>query len=166
MDTKKLYDYIHENFEYKEGELYYKIRTANCIQIGQKAGGIKENRYYAIRIKGKNYFTHRLIFLYHNGHLPEFIDHIDRNKLNNNIENLREVTKSENHMNIAKYKTNKSGFKGVSWSRGAKKWQAQIQINCKKIRLGYFTTPELAYEAYCNYCKNNLTIYCLEQSHG
>ncbi len=160
---KTLYNYLHEYFEYRDGELYYKKSPNKKIILGRKAGCINNsNRYACICIKGKNYKAHRLIFLYHKGYLPKEIDHIDRNPLNNKIENLRETTRSENCFNTKKYKTNTSGYRGVSWDKKAKKWAAQIQINKKSVYLGAHETAELAYEAYCEYAKNNLTIYCLE----
>ncbi len=72
------------------------------------------------------------------------IDHIDRNPLNNQRENLRPATHSQNCRNSEGY--SKSGYKGVyPCGRG---WQAQIQIESEKIYLGYFDTPEEASEAY------------------
>jgi hypothetical protein len=162
METPELYNYLHETFQYQDGELYYKKSPNFRIVLGQKAGGTNSNGYIIIEIKQKSYKAHRLIFLYHNGYLPEFIDHIDQNKQNNNIENLREVTKSENKYNTKKYKTNTSGYKGVSYHKASKKWAACIRINKKDIWLGLFETRELAYDAYCKSAKENLTIYCLE----
>jgi hypothetical protein len=119
-----------------------------------------------MKINQKAHLAHRLVFLYHRGYLPEFIDHIDQNKLNNKIENLREITNSENQHNKGLNRNNSSGYKGVSWKRNHKKWRAGVQVNKKEIHLGYYDTPEEAYKAYCNYVQNNLTIYCLGDNNG
>jgi len=66
-----------------------------------------------------------LIFLYHHGYLPKFVDHIDGNKKNNRIENLREATKSQNAMNQKVSTRNTSGIKGVMWHKRDKKWFVQ-----------------------------------------
>ncbi len=94
--------------------------------------------------------------------MPKEIDHIDRNKLNNKIENLREVTKSENMANRKKHKTNKSGYKGVAYHKASKKWRASVRINKKDVWIGCYKTPELAYFHYCEFVKANLPIHCLE----
>lgn len=79
----------------------------------------------------------------------ELTDHINEDKLDNRRANLRIATNAENLQNRGKYRTNTSGFKGVSWDRGRGKWRANIGVNGKYIHLGYFTTPEAAHEAYC-----------------
>ncbi len=138
-------EYLHSLFDYKDGNLYWKEyeypRRKNLL-AGTK-GTI--NRIY-IKLNGKTYLAHRLIFLYHNGYLPKCIDHIDNNPLNNRIENLREATHRENAQNKKLSITNKCGYKGVSKSQN--KYVAQIQINGIKKNLGYFKTPSEAHEAY------------------
>jgi len=78
----------------------------------------------------------------------EQVDHIDRNPLNNRRENLRLATGSENMHNQAKRVNNTSGFKGVCFHKGARKWLAGIKVNYKQIHLGYFDTAEAAAAAY------------------
>lgn len=76
------------------------------------------------------------------------VDHVNMNSLDNRKENLRYCTRAENSANKKKYSTNTSGYKGVSWSKGMKKWVAQITVNYKNTRIGYFDDPEEAAEAY------------------
>ena len=76
----------------------------------------------------------------------EEIDHIDLNPLNNCRNNLRIATSSQNKMNRLAPVNNTSGFKGVSWSKNAKKWAAYINIDGKRHYLGLFITAELAYK--------------------
>lgn len=80
------------------------------------------------------------------------VDHIDRNRLNNQRSNLRICTLAENSINRISSR-NTSGLKGVSWHGRDRVWRAQIEIGGTKIHLGSFQTPQDAYEAYCNAAK-------------
>jgi hypothetical protein len=77
------------------------------------------------------------------------VDHIDGDGLNNRRSNLRLATSSENKWNRGRLSTNTSGYKGVSWHNGAKRWQASIRVAYRLIYLGAFQTPEDAHAAYC-----------------
>ena len=141
---------LHELFEYKNGNLIYKISTAKCIKIGEVAGNINTNGYRRIVINKKVYQAHRLIWMFHNGDIETGlqIDHINQIKDDIRIENLRLATRSQNKSNSTKQKNNTSGLKGVSWHKHAKKWEARIMHNKKNIHLGLFATAELAHDAY------------------
>lgn len=76
-------------------------------------------------------------------------DHIDRNTLNNQKFNLRICTASQNSKNRGAFCTNKSGYLGVAWEKGAKRWRAVIQIGKSRSTIGYFDDPKEAYIAYC-----------------
>lgn len=77
------------------------------------------------------------------------VDHIDNNSLNNCRANLRLATRSENMQNRKRNTNSTTGFKGVTFNKAHKKWQAQIRVNGVLKHLGSFASPELAYEAYC-----------------
>ena len=98
-------------------------------------------------------YAHRLAwFLYYNELPPEFIDHIDRNRINNKIANLRPTTKRENCSNIDKTNTS-SKYVGVLYDRtykGNNKWSARMLIHKKRIFIGRYSTEEEAYIAYQN----------------
>lgn len=81
------------------------------------------------------------------------IDHVNRNPLDNRKENLRFCTRSENNHNRGMNKNNSSGYKGVYWHKGAKKWLAQIMLDRKRINVGLFSSPLLAYLAMKKYAK-------------
>lgn len=76
------------------------------------------------------------------------VDHISGDGLDNRRENLRVVTKQQNLMNTPPSCRNRSGYKGVSWSKRAKKWVASIRVNKKTRNLGFFDTKERAAYAY------------------
>ena len=93
--------------------------------------------------------AHRLAWFFVYGEWPQKqIDHINGNKSDNRISNLRLATASQNLSNKGITKSNTSGYKGVSFNRTKKKWMASIKVNKKSINLGYFLTPEEASEAY------------------
>lgn len=142
--VRKLFDYR------SDGNLIWKIKAANCVHIGDVAGGKKSDGYYVVPVCGKYRTVHRVIFLWHNGYIPDYIDHLDNDKSNNRIENLRPATKSQNGCNRKLLRNNTSGFKGVRWHKLKSKWQSSIMFNSKAIHLGYFSTPEDAYIAYCD----------------
>lgn len=97
---------------------------------------------YAIRMAGGRKNTHTIYMHRLINDTPEGFetDHINRNKLDNRQENLRSVTRTQNKFNTGLWKTNTSGYKGVTWSKQYGKWQAQIQINKKNNTLGLFNS--------------------------
>ena len=95
-------EYLNERFEYEDGELYWKVVYSNRLKIGQIAGDRDGRGYRRVMLGKQHYKMHRLIWIMHNGDIPEGIvaDHIDRDIDNNKIENLRLATKSENALNV------------------------------------------------------------------
>ena len=141
MITQEL---IKELFDYRDGELYWKVRNSSRTQIGDKAGTLHHTGYLQTRINGKIYKNHRMIFLYHHGYLSEFIDHIDGCRSNNRIENLREASLSQNQHNKKINKNNTSGVKGVCWNKQAKKWLVRLDVDGKQKYFGYYHDIEVA----------------------
>lgn len=131
-------DQLQELFEYRDGDLYWKP---------SKAGTIDGGGYYQTGIQGRYFKNHRLIFLMHHGYLPDLIDHIDGNKLNNKIENLRAATRSQNSFNSMRSKHSKTGVKGVTWRIDIQKYRARVYANKKTIELGTFDKLEDAEKA-------------------
>lgn len=106
---------------------------------------------YAHRTLGKKLISmHRVIM---NPPVGMVIDHKDCNGLNNQRANLRICTRLENARNRPKYKSNKSGYKGVCWNTKDKRWIAKIKLNNKIIHLGSFLSPLEASKAYIVACK-------------
>lgn len=136
---------IHELFEYREdGNLISKNTRGGNAKAGMVAGCLQPSGYIRLRIDGTDRQLHRMIFLYHHGQIAEGmeIDHIDGDKANNRIENLRQVTKSQNNQNAKIRSDNTSGTKGVYKQRN--KWISQITINKKQLYLGSYNTLEQA----------------------
>lgn len=132
------------------GTFKWKPRRCNQHTVGGKiAGSIDSYGYRQIEIDGRGYLAHRLAWLYVYGVWPSSqVDHINRDKTNNAIANLRLVTNKQNQENQGRYKNNKSGYRGVMWHKGKKCYVAQIRHNLKCYALGQFETAEAAYEAY------------------
>lgn len=136
-------DYLHQIFEYRDKDLYWKI-SKGAAKIGSKVGAFDKDGYRFTSINYKYYKVHRLIFMMHHGFFPIQVDHINGNKADNSIENLREATHSLNECNKKIQKNNTSGVKGVCWRKDIKKWAVRVAINKKNYRLGYFEDLELA----------------------
>ena len=135
---------VKELFDYRDGQLYWKNKASNRRAAGEIAGSIGVNGYRVITINYKKYKTHRLIFLMFHGYLPELLDHVDNNRLNNRIDNLRVATFSQNMHNSKVYKNSKSGIKGVSWEKDRDKWKVQVMFNGKNIIVRNLEDLELA----------------------
>lgn len=143
-------DYLKSILEYDpETGLFKWIKARPKIKVGDIAGGLDDAGYIRINIDGLKYRAHRLAIFYMTGEWPpDHTDHKDLNRANNKWDNIRVATRTENFGNQTKYKSNKSGIKGVCWDRDANKWLAQIQINNKKIKLGRYSNIDDAAEAY------------------
>lgn len=112
----------------------------NKNKVGDDVAKNYRNGYLRIRINGKLYSAHILAWIYVYGCPPsKTIDHIDRDKLNNRISNLRDVNMSINKINQKANNRNKSGKTGVYMCSRSRKWIATITPpNLKRIRLGVF----------------------------
>ncbi|MGO4744001.1 HNH endonuclease signature motif containing protein [Serratia quinivorans] len=148
------------NYNPVTGIFTWKQNRRGKARSGDVAGSVNDLGYLKISVIGKNYAAHRLAWLYVYGKWPsKFIDHIDRNKLNNSIDNLREATRYENGANVGIKSHNTSGFIGVSYNAQWRKWFAQIIHKGNKTFLGYYKTPELASEAYQKAAKEKFGEY-------
>ena len=124
-----------------------KVRTSNSVKVGDIAGSIDSGGYLRLRLQSRLYHAHRLAWLYVYNSWPEDqLDHINRNRSDNRISNLREVTNKQNHQNKSKPSNNTSGHPGVVWHKQHSKWRAKI-THYKDIHLGYFASLEEAVAA-------------------
>lgn len=156
-------EHSFERWKTIEGYPNYKISTLGRVKNIKRGiflkTAIDKDGYHFLRLSregtDKNFYVHRLIALAFipNPDNKRCVDHIDGNRRNNNISNLRFATYQENCRNGVKRNTNTSGFVGVSWDKSLKKWRAQIKINGIKKHLGCFVNIEDAKIAYQNKAK-------------
>jgi hypothetical protein len=119
------------------------------MKIGAIAGGAHNGGYRVIGIDGHIVLAHRLAWLHIHGEWPTGeIDHINQNKQDNRIANLRVATRFQNGANRGANSNNACGLRGVHWHRQSKRWRASIRLNGKVTSLGLHTTKEAASAAY------------------
>ena len=143
---------MEEEYRKIEGYENYSISNFGNVKNNQTGKMLKPSNvkgYLSVKLNNKSNLIHRLIA---NAFIPNpdnkpFIDHIDNNRANNNINNLRWATPSENNYNQKLGKRNKSGFKGVHQIKETGFYRAQIQVNGNIISIGIYTTIEKAIEA-------------------
>jgi hypothetical protein len=135
-------------YDKETGDFYWRKVCTPKMKSWDKAGTINSRGYVRIKIFQKIHQAHRLAWLYVYGNLPKQLDHINCNKNDNRIENLRPATHSTNGMNRGVQANNKLGFKGVIFHKRDKKFIANIRVLGKQKCLGYFNTAEEAHSAY------------------
>ena len=131
------------------GVFTWRESLSNSAAAGRRAGARNSKGYVSISIDGKQYKAHRIAWLYCYGVDPgdSEIDHIDMDKANNAIANLRLATRKQNNENIGLPKNSTSGVRGVSFQKNEKHWTAYIYHNRKRIHLGCFKEMQPAVEA-------------------
>ena len=126
-------------YDKETGNLYWKIGRRKTAKIDTVAGSLESIGYIVVKIDGSKYKAHRIIYAlaYLKSAFGD-IDHIDGDRRNNRLDNLREVSRSVNAQNN----------KARGTTRSAGRWKAQIETNYKKKNLGLFDTEEEAHAAY------------------
>jgi len=123
-----------------ETGIFTRIKNPN-----KKVGCIDSQGYLFIGIGEKYYYGHRLAWLYMYGYTPENdIDHINRDRLDNRIDNLRHVSRTCNYINSKVSTRCKTGVTGVSWNKGISKWVARINRNRRLLEQRAYDTEEEA----------------------
>ena len=143
-------EYLRSVLHYAQetGIFTWKVSTARRVKVGDIAGCPNGRGYLLISVCSRLYPAHRLAWLYMYGEWPkDQLDHINRNRSDNRIANLREATSKQNNQNAGKRSDNTSGHPGVSWHKRKSKWRASIKHNYKHIYLGYFSILEEAIAA-------------------
>ena len=146
LTIELIYKYL--SYDSKTGNLYQNKKRPK-VQVGSIAGCVTPTGYRYIQLEGIKYPAHHIVWLIEKGSLPQkVLDHIDGNRLNNHITNLREATVKQNCENRKAQRNNKTGYKGVSFNNRLQKYVAQIQHNYQPIYIGIYKT---AYEAHLAY---------------
>lgn len=147
------------SYNRETGDFYWKERPLshfankrafgifNSHYAGKKAGTLRGDGYVVIQISGRLITAHRLAWCFVHNTQPKLIDHKNRIKSDNRIDNLREATVTQNNWNVGKRSNNKSGVKGVCWKKRGSKWAAVITVNKKKVHLGLFESLDEAAKA-------------------
>lgn len=122
----------------------------NSRKAGKTAGSLHSEGYLTINIDRRNLYAHRLAWLYFYGEWPRgIIDHINGNRRDNRISNLRDTTRSVNVQNYrSAAKNSKSGLLGAYYHKKSGKFKPEITISGVRLRLGVFDTAEAAHDAY------------------
>lgn len=125
--------------------VFMRIESNRVDRLGKQPGSRNTKGHVQIRLDGVLYVAHRLAWLYVNGEFPvNQLDHIDGDKTNNKIVNLRDATNKQNQENVPLQVNNTSGHRGVSFDKRLKKFRAYVCHNRKQITLGFFATSETA----------------------
>lgn len=134
------------------------VRRRTGLPVGAKG----KTGYCRMYIKGIQYKSHRVAWMIFYGEIPDKIDHINGDRSDNRISNLRSVTSSENSKNQVLRASNTSGCSGVNWHVKCRKWIAQIRDNKKYVYLGSFSELEDAILAR----KAAEVLYGYHENHG
>ncbi len=132
MITQQL---ARELFSYEDGRLFRK---------GKEVGWLNNTGYLRVQVNNKAYLVHQIVFLIHRGYIPTMIDHLDGNKLNNKIENLRECTPSQNQCNAKLRKDSITGVKNVSKHKKDGKFHVRFYVEGKRKTIAIVDDLELA----------------------
>jgi hypothetical protein len=143
--------------DFETGKLYWLPRTPDMFPNGRQTAATRcsiwntryagkeaftslVGGYLSGEIFYRAYFAHRVIWMLAHGEWPEAdIDHINGDRSDNRLANLRSVSRAENGRNQGIRRNNKSGVMGVCWSPRNAKWKAQIRVGGEQKHIGFFT---------------------------
>jgi hypothetical protein len=152
LTVERLRDVL--DYEPDTGIFRWAKPTAHRMKPGDVAGSEIGDGYRSIFIDNKRYLAHRLAWFYVHGEWPLVTDHINRDRTDNRISNLRNTTYSVNNrnrspvQNSSRRRFGSSPFLGASWEVRSGKWRASIRLDGKKHHIGYFSSEVEAHEAY------------------
>lgn len=132
-----------------ETGIFIRVKASTHRRVGQVCTVRRPDGYLQVAMGRGNILAHRLAFMLGHGRAPVGeIDHINRDKADNRLANLREATKAQNGANKIPSRRSISGIKGASWCNRARKWRATIRVATRQVHLGFFATAEEAHAAY------------------
>ena len=135
-------------YDPETGALSWKKKPNRNVRLSDPVGSMMPRGYIQVSLLGTKYLAHRIAWLLYYGEWPEnLIDHINGDRADNRIANIRDVTQDVNMQNLrGPTALNKVGLLGVRKKR--KKFQAQIRLHGATTHIGTFATPEEAHQAY------------------
>jgi hypothetical protein len=142
------------SYDAASGSLIWNQRASrngpiNCGDVAGYAPADDGVKYCQVSIRYRKYQLHHVVWAWHHGEYPaQFIDHINGNRLDNRIENLRLASPTENCANSRKQANGRAPYKGVYWKKSSNRWAAKVQCRGVPYFLGSFDTPEEAQVAY------------------
>ena len=147
--SKPVKETLNQALEYRDGKLFWREGWPTD-RVGKEAGYVeKRDGYRRVSHRNRIYMAHRVVWLLQHGDWPEYeIDHINGDKDDNRIENLRDVPAKMNMYNRPKYACNRTGYKGVYLDQRYNKYCATIAKDRNKYWLGTFSCPIEAAKAY------------------
>ena len=147
-----LLEHANEMLDYRDGHLYWKAKNNKRHDPSKPAGTLDHRGYITVTYEGKKYGAHRLVWAMHGKEMPVQLDHINRNKSDNRIENLRAVTHQGNRQNQRRPQANSStGFQGVYYDQNRSpdsRYIATVRVSGRNVYCKGFPSPEMAHAAY------------------
>ncbi|AFM76575.1 HNH endonuclease [Enterobacteria phage vB_EcoS_Rogue1] len=142
----------NDYFAYDDGKIFWTSKTtdmAHNIRLGDEAGTCNGLGYKRVMLFGKHTMVHHIVWIMHGNEIPKGmeVDHLDHDRRNNRIENLRLVDRGVNMRNKSTYRNSKTGHHGVTIRPDSGKYRAKITINKKVINLGTFDSIDDAISA-------------------
>jgi hypothetical protein len=150
LSQEKAIELFH--YDAETGALQWRVQPDRNGKVSAKKAGTlgRHTGYVVVEIGRRKYQAHRLVWVMHHGPIQSGeIDHINRVKSDNRIENLRLATRSQQQGNSGVWRTNKSGYRGVTWNCASKKWAARVYANGRQIQVCLSPDRAVAFEAYC-----------------
>lgn len=141
------YDTLH--YDSDSGRFIWRVARPGC-SVGASAGSVGSHGYVCIKLGRRSYRAHRLAWFLVHGEWPDGeIDHINGDKTDNRLCNLRVASRAENSQNRRMaHRDSAHGMLGATWNRQHRKWQSKIVANKVRHHLGYFATCAEAHAAY------------------
>lgn len=142
-------DMVRDALDYNPttGWFTWRKKVASKVVIGRRAGTRGAQGYRQITLYGNQVLEHRMVWFWVHGEWPDLVDHINLNKTDNRVANLRKASHFENACNARAHRDNPNKRKGI-WRTKSGRWQAMITVNKKRLFLGAYGTPEEAAAAY------------------